>query len=251
MGIVDDDIATVRDRTDMVAVASQFMQVKRVGTRWVGLCPFHGEKTPSFSINADEKLYYCFGCQAKGDVITLVQELQHTDFVGAIEWLAGQCGVQLRYTDKGQGESRKRRTLLIEALERAVDFYHDRLLTGPDAGAGPGLPAPAGLRRRDGAPLPGRLGARRLGPAGPPPPPAGPAAGRHRARVHQPPPAPAGLLPGPGPVPDLRRPGRTPSASAGGSCPAATGPSTATPARPRSTTRARCSTGSTGPRTQR
>ncbi len=143
MGIVDDDIATVRDRTDMVAVASQFMQVKRVGRRWVGLCPFHGEKTPSFSINATEKLFYCFGCQAKGDVITLVRELQHTDFVGAVEWLAGQCGVQLRYTDKGQGESRKRRTLLIEALERAVDFYHDRLLTGAEAG-----PARAYLRQR-------------------------------------------------------------------------------------------------------
>ncbi|WCO65295.1 DNA primase [Iamia majanohamensis] len=143
MGIVDDDIATVRDRTDMVAVASQFMQVKRVGTRWVGLCPFHGEKTPSFSINPTEKLYYCFGCQAKGDVITLVRELQHTDFVGAIEWLAGQCGVQLRYTDKGQGESRKRRSLLVGALERAVDFYHDRLLTGPEAG-----PARAYLRQR-------------------------------------------------------------------------------------------------------
>lgn len=143
MGIVDDDIATVRDRTDMVAVASQFMQVKRVGTRWVGLCPFHGEKTPSFSINPTEKLYYCFGCQAKGDVITLVRELQHTDFVGAVEWLAGQCGVQLRYTDKGQGESRKRRSLLVGALERAVDFYHDRLLTGPEAG-----PARAYLRQR-------------------------------------------------------------------------------------------------------
>jgi DNA primase len=143
VAIVDDDIATVRDRTDMVAVASQFMQVKRVGRRWTGLCPFHGEKTPSFSINADEKLFYCFGCQAKGDVIKLVQELQHLDFVEAITWLAGQCGVTLRYTDKGQGESRKRKTILTEALAAAVEWYHQRLLTGPDAGG-----ARAYLRQR-------------------------------------------------------------------------------------------------------
>lgn len=135
MAIVDDDVATVRNRTDMVAVASQFMQVKRVGRRWMALCPFHGEKTPSFSVNADEKLFYCFGCQAKGDVIDLVRELQHLDFVGAVEWLAGQCGVTLRYTEKGQGESRKRKTILSEALVAAVDWYHQRLLTGPDAGA--------------------------------------------------------------------------------------------------------------------
>lgn len=101
------------------------------------------EGTHSFALADNILTGNCFGCQAKGDVITLVQELQHTDFVGAIEWLAGQCGVQLRYTDKGQGESRKRKTLLIEALERAVAFYHDRLLTGPDAG-----PARAYLRQR-------------------------------------------------------------------------------------------------------
>ncbi|MGI8937150.1 MAG: DNA primase [Iamia sp.] len=92
------------------------------------------EGTHSFALADNILTGNCFGCQAKGDVITLVRELQHTDFVGAIEWLAGQCGVQLRYTDKGQGESRKRKTLLIEALEKAVDFYHDRLLHGPDAG---------------------------------------------------------------------------------------------------------------------
>ena len=69
-------------------MASSPCSCKRVGRRWVGLCPFHAEKTPSFSVNAELGLYYCFGCGAKGDVITFVREIEHLDFVGAVEWLA-------------------------------------------------------------------------------------------------------------------------------------------------------------------
>ena len=61
MGIVDEDMAKVRDAADIVAIVGQYMQLKRVGRRWVGLCPFHAEKTPSFSVNAEEELFYCFG----------------------------------------------------------------------------------------------------------------------------------------------------------------------------------------------
>lgn len=75
MGIQDDDIAAVRNATDIVAVISEHVQLKRVGRRWQGLCPFHQEKSGSFSVNAEEKLYYCFGCGAKGDVITFVREI--------------------------------------------------------------------------------------------------------------------------------------------------------------------------------
>ncbi|MBI2708715.1 MAG: DNA primase [Actinobacteria bacterium] len=134
MGIVDEDVARVRDATDFVAVASQFAQLKRVGTRWVGLCPFHGEKTPSLSINADQKLFYCFGCQAKGDVITFVRDVEHLDFVGAVEWLAAKAGITIRYTESAQGEGRRERARLVEAMEAAVEWYHQRLLTAPDAG---------------------------------------------------------------------------------------------------------------------
>ncbi|QYG92745.1 DNA primase [Iamia sp. SCSIO 61187] len=143
MGITDETVAEVRAKADIVHVAQNFMQLKKVGRRYSGLCPFHGEKTPSFSVNAEDGLYYCFGCQAKGDTITLVRELQHLDFAEAIEWLAAQSGVQVRYTEKGQGEQRQRKTRLTEAVERAVDWYHDRLLTGRDAG-----PARAYLRHR-------------------------------------------------------------------------------------------------------
>ena len=104
MGIVDEDIARVRQGSDIVAVISEHVALKRVGTRWQGLCPFHAEKSPSFSVNQGEGLYYCFGCQAKGDVITFVREVEHLDFVGAVEKLAGRAGVGLHYTDQGESE---------------------------------------------------------------------------------------------------------------------------------------------------
>ncbi|MEY2417864.1 MAG: primase [Actinomycetota bacterium] len=134
MGILAEDIARVRDATDFVAVASERMSLRKVGTRWTGLCPFHAEKTPSFSINNELKLYRCFGCQASGDVITFVRETEHLDFADAVEKLAAKAGIQLRYdTGTGDGESRKKREALYAAMEKAVAFYHDQLLHSPDA----------------------------------------------------------------------------------------------------------------------
>ncbi len=143
MGIVDEDIARVRDTTDIVALISQRVALKRVGRRWSGLCPFHNEKSPSFSVNSEEGFYYCFGCRASGDAITFVRELDGLDFVGAVEFLAQKAGVTLNYTDKNEGESRKRRNRLVKSVEQAVEFYHQRLLSAPDAG-----PARAYLKSR-------------------------------------------------------------------------------------------------------
>ena len=133
MGIVDEDIVAVRAATDVVSVITQYTQLRRVGQRWVGLCPFHAEKTPSFNVNGELGLYRCWGCQARGDVITFIREVEHLDFVAAVELLAGRSGITLRYSDQGEGESRKRRHRLVEAVEKAVDWYHERLLSSPDA----------------------------------------------------------------------------------------------------------------------
>ena len=70
-------------------------RAEATGTRWVGLCPFHDEKTPSFSVNAEEGFYYCFGCQAKGDAITFVREIEHVDFVEAVRRLADKSGITI------------------------------------------------------------------------------------------------------------------------------------------------------------
>ncbi|HKY13360.1 MAG TPA: DNA primase [Microthrixaceae bacterium] len=147
MGILDEDVVRVREGSDIVAVIGGHTQLKRVGTRWSGLCPFHNEKSASFSVNATEGLYYCFGCRASGDVITFVREIEHLDFVGAVEWLAGKAGISLRYTEANEGESRKRIARLQEVMERAVDWYHDRLLSAPDAGVARGYLRQRGFDR--------------------------------------------------------------------------------------------------------
>jgi len=144
VGIVAEDIARVRDATDFVQVASERMALRKSGaSQWTGLCPFHAENTGSFSINAEKKLFYCFGCQAKGDVISFVRETEHVDFVTAVEKLAARANIVLRYDNEAAGRDRQRRDVLIEAMERAVDWYHDRLLSSPDAG-----PARSYLRNR-------------------------------------------------------------------------------------------------------
>ncbi len=134
MGILAEDIARVRDATDFVAVASERMSLKKVGTRWTGLCPFHAEKTASFSINSELKLYFCHGCQASGDVITFVRETEHLDFAAAVEKLAAKANIQLRYDSAKAGQDRQRRDALYAAVTQAVDWYHQRLRQGEDAG---------------------------------------------------------------------------------------------------------------------
>jgi len=135
MGILDEDVAAVRAASDIVGVISEHTPLRREGQRWKGLCPFHTEKTPSFSVNANEGVWYCFGCQARGDVITFVREVEHLGFPDAVEWLAGRAGITLRYSDRNEAEGRKRRARLIEIVGRAVAWYHERLLSAPDAGA--------------------------------------------------------------------------------------------------------------------
>jgi DNA primase len=143
MGIVAEDIERVRAGTDFVAVAGEHIALKRAGRRWQGLCPFHAEKTPSFSINAEEGLYYCFGCGAGGDVIKFVREVEHLDFAEAVERLAARAGITIRYDTAAVTEDRRRRGRLVEVMETAVEWYHQRLLAGPDA-----APARAYLRSR-------------------------------------------------------------------------------------------------------
>jgi DNA primase len=145
MGIVDEDVVRVREASDMVAVVSEHVQLKRVGTSWTGLCPFHSEKSGSLSVSADKGVYYCFGCGAKGDVITFVREIEHLDFVGAVEVLAAKAGITLRYSDRDEGEGRKQRARLIDAMAKAVEWYHQRLLSSPDAARARGYLRERGL----------------------------------------------------------------------------------------------------------
>ena len=85
MGIVAEDVRRVREQTDIVQLISEHTQLRKSGAQWMGLCPFHGENTPSFSVNYELGVYHCFGCGESGDAIDYVQNKQHLDFAGAVE----------------------------------------------------------------------------------------------------------------------------------------------------------------------
>jgi DNA primase len=134
--IKDASVDEVKAAADMVAVVSARSPLRKAGARYVGRCPFHEERTPSFSVNAVDKLYYCFGCGAKGDLITFVRETEQLDFAGAIEWLADRFNVQIEYeeTSPEQDARRRRRERLLEVLEAAASFY-ERYLWDSQAGS--------------------------------------------------------------------------------------------------------------------
>ncbi|MGI9118801.1 MAG: DNA primase [Acidimicrobiales bacterium] len=133
MGITADDIERVRAATDLVAVVGEHVALRRSGSRWVGLCPFHTERTPSFSVNGELGFFYCFGCQAKGDAIDFVRQTRQLDFVGAVESLAARVSIELHWDNQRESGERRRRSRLVETLARAVEWYHQRLLSAPDA----------------------------------------------------------------------------------------------------------------------
>src|SRR4051795_12816115 len=132
-----DSIERVRDAVDMVALVGARTDLRRVGTRWTGLCPFHDERTPSFSVNGEEKLYYCFGCGEGGDAFKFVQETDGLDFQDAVELLAERFGVQVeREEDDPRAEQRRRRRERLHALlDRAAGFYVKYLREAAEAAA--------------------------------------------------------------------------------------------------------------------
>jgi DNA primase len=134
MGILDDDVVQVREATDIVGLISERLALKRAGRRFVGLCPFHTENSPSFSVNPELGLYYCFGCQESGDAITFVRKLDGLDFPEAVERLAARAGITLRYDTTAVSQDRQRKGRLSDAVAAAIDYYHAILLKQPAGG---------------------------------------------------------------------------------------------------------------------
>jgi DNA primase len=130
-----DSVERVKEAVDMVEVVSAYTDLKRSGTRFTGLCPFHDERSPSFSVNAEEKLYHCFGCGVGGDVFRFVEEKEGLAFPDAVEMLADRYGVELERVaeDPRAEEHRRKRARLSELLERAAGFYASFLWDSPQA----------------------------------------------------------------------------------------------------------------------
>jgi DNA primase len=133
MAIAEEDIERIRSTVSIVDVIGAHVQLRKSGRNWVGLCPFHGERTPSFNVREEIGRYKCFGCDRSGDVFTFVQETDHVDFVAAVEQLAAKAGITLQYTSTTQSRDRARRKRLGEVMATAVEWYHQRLLEDPAA----------------------------------------------------------------------------------------------------------------------
>jgi DNA primase len=133
--IKDASVREAVEAADMVEVVSARAQLRRAGARYTGLCPFHDEKTPSFSVNPADKLFYCFGCGKGGDLITFVRETEQLDFAQAVEWLAERYRVTLEYEESSpeRDAERSRRERLFALLEQAAAFY-ERYLWDSDSG---------------------------------------------------------------------------------------------------------------------
>src|SRR6185312_15650736 len=126
----------VRDAIDFVELVGTRTELRRAGARsYEGLCPFHDERSPSFSVEPVEKVYYCFGCEASGDAFTFVQETEGVDFKGALELLADRYSVELELEreDPREAERRQRRERLLELLARTAAFYERHLWESKEA----------------------------------------------------------------------------------------------------------------------
>jgi DNA primase len=134
--ISEESLERVKQAADIVEVISAHTDLRRQGARWVGLCPFHEERTPSFSVDAQEKLYHCFGCGVGGDTIKFIEEKEGLGFAEAVELLADRYGIELeREREDPRAEARRQqKRRLGELLDRTAAFYASCLWDSQEAG---------------------------------------------------------------------------------------------------------------------
>src|SRR5947209_17345893 len=121
-----DPIAEIKSRLDVVDVVGQKVSLKKAGSTFKGLCPFHSEKSPSFVVFPDKGNYHCFGCGANGDIFSFVMKSENLEFADALRELAARAGVELK-ARRVDDEGGKRRGELIQLLEHAALFYQQEL----------------------------------------------------------------------------------------------------------------------------
>ena len=125
----DDIIEEVRTKNDIVDVISQYVKLQRKGSSYFGLCPFHNEKSPSFSVSPGKQMYYCFGCGAGGNVFTFVMEYENFTFVEAMQYLAERASVELPKVDysKEAKEAADKKAALLEINKLAAQYFYYQL----------------------------------------------------------------------------------------------------------------------------
>lgn len=133
--IADELISEIRDRTDIVALIGEYVELKQRGQNWVGLCPFHNEKSPSFNVRRDRQFFHCFGCKESGDALAFLMRLEGLTFPQAARALAERAGIELQEQSSGEDETKRRERARIERLcavmEAATSFYVEQRTRHP------------------------------------------------------------------------------------------------------------------------
>ncbi len=124
-------VTQLMESADIVSVIGEHVSLRKSGRNYSGLCPFHQEKTPSFSVSPEKQVYYCFGCQASGDILSFIREHRRLDFVEAVEYLASRMGQTVPREGGGAGDRRRTLKPLYVLLERAMRFYQQQLDAHP------------------------------------------------------------------------------------------------------------------------
>ena len=124
-----DWLQELKRKSDLVSIASNYLRLEQKGRRFWACCPFHNEKTPSFSINAEDGVYYCFGCKESGDVIKFVEKMENIDFYDAVKLLADKAGMQIPelVSSEEAGKKQKLKERLLSALDFAEKHYEENL----------------------------------------------------------------------------------------------------------------------------
>ena len=129
MALSDDFLMELRNRADIENTISSYVNLKRAGRISKGLCPFHGEKTASFTVYPDTQSYYCFGCGSGGDVITFIKNIENLDYIDAVRFLADRVGLDVPDENNYDSTMNKRRLRMLEANREAARFFHKCLQT--------------------------------------------------------------------------------------------------------------------------
>ena len=157
--ITRESLEALEVAVDMVDLIGARTPLRRSGARYVGRCPFHDERTPSFSVDPVKKVYYCFGCQRGGDHIAFVRETENLDFAAAVETLADRYGVRLEYEQSSPADERRRaeQGRLFRLLDDAAGFYSRYLWESAEAAPARDVSRGAGDRRGDRPRPPARV----------------------------------------------------------------------------------------------
>lgn len=120
------EVELIKSRLDIIEVIGEYIHLKQSGQNWKGLCPFHGEKTPSFMVHKEKQIWHCFGCGLGGDIFEFIEKIENIEFAEALEMLARRAGVELT-RDRNQGQSAGQRQRWYDILEAAAWYYQEQL----------------------------------------------------------------------------------------------------------------------------